>query len=192
MKNCKIIAGPNGSGKSAFFAYTRISHIIDFDDCPYLCGDDIATQLKKEQLNLDEDALNREAQQIVFNKRQEFMERGISFVYETVCSHPSHLTFFQALKEHGYTLSLVYNATEDVEINVSRVARRVKEGGHNVPLEKIKARYNRCLELYPKLLNLCDNAFVFDNSTTFELCLSKENGRIEIHNQSHHWALKHI
>lgn len=192
MKNCKIIAGPNGSGKSAFLKYAWDSGIIGKDDGPYLCGDDIAIQLKRAQVNLDEDALNRQAQQIVFNKRQEFMKEGISFVYETVCSHPSHLTFFQELKKHGYVLSLIYIATDDASINVSRVAKRVQEGGHNVPLEKIRTRYDRCLQLYPQLLKLCDNALVFDNSQTLELCLSKNNSRIVIQNPSHRWVLKNI
>lgn len=193
MKICKIIAGPNGSGKSAYFKHARENALLTGDDGPYLCGDDVVLQLKKLGVNLDENALNFEAQQIIFKKRREFMLKGISFVYETVCSHPSHLDFYRELKERGYKIILIYIATDNADINVSRVAKRVECGGHDVPVDKIRARYNRCLQIYPQLFNLSDEAHVYDNSLQLDLCMKKTiDGRIEVYSISHKWAIENI
>lgn len=50
-------------------------------------------------------------------------------------------------------------------INVHRVNSRVEEGGHGVPEEKIRSRYEKALSLIPELVNVCDSLNIWDNST---------------------------
>ena len=55
----------------------------------------------------------------------------------------------QRARDHGYKVYLYYVGTEDPLINVQRVQEiRVKEGGHNVPKNKIIDRYHRSMEQF--------------------------------------------
>jgi predicted ABC-type ATPase len=56
-------------------------------------------------------------------------------------------------------------ATDDPQINISRVQNRVATGGHDVPSEKIEERYHRSLALLMKAIANTDRAYIFDNST---------------------------
>lgn len=80
-------------------------------------------------------------------------------------SHPSKIEFLNKAKEKGYRTYLYYIATEDAEINVSRVANRVKNGGHPVPESKIRSRYTRSLDLLYSAIKASDRAYLFDNSS---------------------------
>ena len=59
---------------------------------------------------------------------------------------------------------LYYVATEDPEINISRVENRVRLGGHPVPRQKVTERYYRSLELLFEAVRHTHRAYIFDNS----------------------------
>lgn len=75
--------------------------------------------------------------------RHKLLEQCESFTFETVMSSPDKVQFLRKAKASGYRVYLYYVATEDPEINISRVAYRVKMLGHNVPKVKIIERYYR-------------------------------------------------
>ena len=47
-----------------------------------------------------------------------------------------------------------------------RVKARKENGGHDVPEEKIRIRYERALKLIPELVKLCDVMHIYDNTET--------------------------
>ena len=69
-------------------------------------------------------------------------------------------------KENGYEVQCVYVLTCNADINVARVKGRVREGGHNVPEDKIRSRYCKALELLPQVIDICDRILIYDNSVT--------------------------
>jgi predicted ABC-type ATPase len=85
------------------------------------------------------------------------------------------LTFFQISRKvsdllektskYNYRNYLYYVATENPQINISRVENRLKEGGHNVPTDKIKERYFRLLEFLFDAIKSTNLAYIFDNSS---------------------------
>jgi predicted ABC-type ATPase len=79
--------------------------------------------------------------------RLKLMERRRSFTFETVMSHPSKVELLARAQEAGYRTYLYFIATDDPDINVSRVRTRVRQGGHAVPEQKIAPRYYRSLDL---------------------------------------------
>jgi len=97
--------------------------------------------------------------------REKLMERKVSFTIETVMSHPSKVDLLAHAQAKGYRTYLYYIATEDPDINVSRVENRVRLGGHDVPEEKIVARYYRSLDLLPRAIAHTNRAYIFDNSS---------------------------
>ena len=97
--------------------------------------------------------------------RRKMVEAQRSFTFETVMSSPAKIEFLREVKAQGFRIYLYFVATEDPEINVSRVASRVRAGGHDVPHDKIIARYQRSLELLSDALGVANRAYIFDNSS---------------------------
>lgn len=96
--------------------------------------------------------------------RNLFLTSDSSFTCETVFSHPSKIDFIKQAKSKGFKVYLYFIATKNPLINQGRVENRVMSGGHDVPPEKIVARYYRCLDNLYDAICLCDRIYLFDNS----------------------------
>jgi predicted ABC-type ATPase len=149
-----VFAGPNGSGKSTFKRDSE--HDPDFPE-RYINADEI----KK-----DTECTDLEAQAKAAQECEEALENRESFAFETVFSHLSKLELMQRAKQSGYWVRLYFMCLQDAELNVERVKKRVETGGHSVPIDKIKSRYIRSMELLSQSFLLADEALVFNNSLT--------------------------
>ncbi len=96
--------------------------------------------------------------------RHKLLAAKVSLTFETVMSGPDKVAFLKKAQQEGFRTYLYYVATEDPEINVSRVSHRVKVGGHPVPEDKIISRYHRSLGLLADAVSHTDRAYIFDNS----------------------------
>jgi predicted ABC-type ATPase len=160
-----VFAGPNGSGKSTITrTILRSGHNLG----TYINADDIASELYS-QAQLDGRLVQRQEFEIpafheAERRRQACLIAGTGFCFETVFSHPSKVDFMRAAKAAGFKVVLYFVSTENSLVNVARVAKRVREGGHPVPTEKIIDRYRRSLgNLVPASL-VADETALFDNS----------------------------
>ncbi|RYD32838.1 MAG: hypothetical protein EOP87_12130, partial [Verrucomicrobiaceae bacterium] len=97
--------------------------------------------------------------------RRKLLEQRRSFTFESVMSHPAKVRFLEDAQAAGYRTYLYYVATDDPDINISRVRNRVALGGHAVPEGKIFSRYYRSLELLMVAIKRSHRAYIFDNST---------------------------
>lgn len=108
---------------------------------------------------------DRVAQIIAYYLRKKMLREKKKFSFETVFSHPSKIDIMREAREQGYKVYLYFVSTEDPEINKYRVKEvRVKEGGHDVPEDKIESRYYRSLDLMYEAAQIAYQAFFFDNS----------------------------
>jgi len=96
--------------------------------------------------------------------RQQMLQSGVTFSFETVMSDPAKIQLLKDAKKEGYRVCLYFVCTVDVAINIQRVADRVRKSGHNVSIEKITSRYDRSLSLLAAAINLSDRVYLFDNS----------------------------
>ncbi|WP_079408677.1 zeta toxin family protein [Paenibacillus ferrarius] len=113
--------------------------------------------------------------------RNVLLERGVSFSFETVFSHPSKVDFILKTKQLGYFIDLIFVATLDPSINIDRVARRVSQGGHDVPVDKILSRWVKSFENVKSILNIVDQFRFIDNSGDFpEVVAIMTNGSVMI------------
>ena len=103
-------------------------------------------------------------------------KKDFTFTIETVMSHESKLDFMRAARERGYRIYLYYISTSSPEINVGRVATRVMSGGHNVPEDKIKSRYERSLRNLHEAILLSGRAYIFDNSESSHKWIAEYDG----------------
>lgn len=108
------------------------------------------------------------------------LKSGESFVVESVFTKSSKVAFLNEAKNEGYRLVGIYAGTSDVKINIDRVLIRTKNGGHYVPTDKIKDRYDKSLNNFRVIYELVDDFLVFDNSSDFpELLMYKSPNSIQ-------------
>ena len=114
--------------------------------------------------------------------RYTLLSNKSKLTFETVMSHSSKVDILKKSKDLGYKNYLYYISTDDVELNISRVRERVKEGGHDVPLDKITSRYYNSLKLLHKAVVYTYRTYIFDNSSDRSvLILDIFNDEITIH-----------
>ncbi len=106
--------------------------------------------------------------------KEQYLSRGVSFSFETVFSHPAKIDILKRAFERGYRTYLYFIATETPEVNIARIAERVQQGGHDVPVDKIRQRYYRGLELIKSALPYLSRAYFFDN-TLVSNCFAEYN-----------------
>jgi predicted ABC-type ATPase len=163
------LAGPNGAGKTTFYH----SHLRSAG-LRLINADVIA-----HELNIDA----YEAARITGAIRTELLRQRESFVFETVFSDPvgDKLSFLDEAARSGYTVLLCFIGLSSPKISNQRVAMRVSQGGHDVPTEKLFARYPRILENLRSALRDLPHVWVFDNDdlrTSYRLVATCEAGRI--------------
>ncbi|KYC42305.1 hypothetical protein WA1_20235 [Scytonema hofmannii PCC 7110] len=166
-----VFAGPNGSGKSTI---TNILRETANFPANYINPDEIALTLRENNPNRKA----YQAAQIAEELRQSYIDQRESFAFETVMSHPSKLKLMKQALMSGYQVELVFVATSNPEININRVRQRVAEGGHDVPADKIRERYNRTIELLPAAVEIANRVRIYDNSTIPQQAVVIENGQI--------------
>lgn len=171
-----VFAGPNGSGKSTV---TKGFDIVG----EYINADEI----KKEK-----NCSDLEAAQFATALREDAVNNMRSFTFETVLSSSRNVELLKKAKNFGYQIEIVYVLTADPQINVSRVAQRVKNGGHDVPMDKIISRYYKSLNNISKIIQIADVMWVVDNSTEkAELIIYSKENRISI-NATSLWNIERI
>lgn len=79
-------------------------------------------------------------------------------------SSPEKISFIKRAKEAGYFVRVFFVATASPAINAARIAQRVMEGGHDVPIPKIITRYLKSIANCATVGKVVDRLYVYDNS----------------------------
>ncbi len=164
-----VYGGPNGSGKSMITEQHKPTG-------PYVNADMIEAHLG---------CTSKEAADIADKTREFLLEQGKSFTTESVLSTDRKFDLMQQARSQNYYVHCIYVLTKNPKINIERVAARVNRGGHDVPLEKIVARYWRAMSKIPRLFKVCNRFEIFDNSPNRgegePTCIAAwENGTLEL------------
>jgi predicted ABC-type ATPase len=157
---CLCLAGPNGSGKSTATKGIRQSVYLE----NWIDPDIVAEGERLKASDLDWKEVSGRAFAIARNLRVEHAQHLRDFGFETVFSHISNIQFLNALKMLGYVVHLYFVCTDNAEINIGRVRNRVREGGHDVPVDKILDRYSRALKNLTRSVRIFDRVVLLDNS----------------------------
>lgn len=156
-----IVAGPNGSGKSTLYDTTLID---DFGRSVWIINPDLLTQRIIDQENLARPEANREAVERIMSWLEASLRSHQTVGVETVLSTDKYRRLVEAARSGGFEICLIYVMLRSADLNVERVKVRVAHGGHDVPRDKIVARFQRSLEQLPWFLDRADRAYIFDNS----------------------------
>jgi predicted ABC-type ATPase len=173
------IAGPNGAGKTTFYrAHLQPAGLR------FVNADVLATGLV-----LDAYA----AAQMADDIRRELVRQRESFVFETVFSDPvgAKIAFLQEAAQAGYSTILCFIGLSGPKMCEQRIAMRISQGGHDVPAEKVIARFPRTLANLALAIGELPHVRIYDNDglrTPFRLVAVFENGRAaELHRPIPRW-----
>ena len=129
-----VVAGPNGAGKTTFAS----EFLPSFVDCrEFLNADLIAAGLSPFAPERE----NLRAGRLMLTRMRELMADRRDFGLETTLSGRSYVHIFSEMKELGYRIALFFLWLPTDDLAVTRVANRVRQGGHNVPTVDIRRRF---------------------------------------------------
>jgi predicted ABC-type ATPase len=145
------LAGPNGAGKTTFFH----SHLAPAG-LRFLNIDVIARELVIDAYS---------AAAVASALRRELVNQGESFVFETVFSDPvgDKLAFLRETAAAGYAAVVCFIGVSGPDVCEERVAMRVSQGGHDVPADRLVARYPRTMANLRAAIRDLPHVIVFDN-----------------------------
>ena len=170
MNNYILIAGVNGTGKSSLRGVLEgqnvlLGHIIDAD------------VIAKEN-NFD----NIKAGKKAIEEIDYCLDNNISFTQETtLAGHRTVRTIKQARKQ-GYYVTMYYVGLNSMEESINRIANRVRKGGHNIPSDDVKRRFDRRIKSLEYVLPLCDEVIFYDNENGFVKVAEIKNNKFQYSN----------
>ncbi|MEL6364105.1 MAG: zeta toxin family protein [Pseudomonadota bacterium] len=170
-----VIAGPNGAGKTTFYETALKGKIA----APFINADII----QRDELGEADETAAYKAADIAAQHRSDLLNRRESFVTETVFSHPSKLDMLREAKARGFRIVVFHLHVSSADLAVARVEERVREGGHPVPEQKIRERFDRNQKLIRVAVAMADQAMVYDASAlnrSPKLLMRRSGGKTEI------------
>ena len=163
-----IIAGPNGAGKTTA-SMNILPNILDSRE--FVNADEIAkgmSPFKPEEVAI-------QAGKLMLERINSLLLQRVSFAIETTLATRS----YQKLVEHaqllGYSVQLLFFWLESPEMACQRVAKRVSEGGHDIPVETIYRRYRLGLDnLFNIFIPIVDYWSIYDNNFETKLIANSD------------------
>ncbi len=155
-----FLAGPKGAGKTPFFdAYLEPLAI------PNVTADRIARILREGDPRAGQDVIDRRAFRAAERLRIALLEARLSFSSETDFSDTAgaRIRILEKARAAGFAVFLIFIGLHDPLLSVARVKQRVMQGGHDVPDEKLHARFPRTLTNLRLEIPIVDEEFLLDN-----------------------------
>ena len=157
-KHLYIIAGCNGAGKTTA-SFTILPEVLNCKE--FINADEIAKGLSPFQ----PESVAMQAGRIMLARMDELLQKGEIFAFETTLATKSYKQKIEWAQANGYEVTLLFFWLDSPNIAKERVAQRVAEGGHNIPLETIERRYyNGIVNLFTIYIDTVDICYIFDNS----------------------------
>lgn len=158
MKNIYIIAGCNGAGKTTA-SYTVLPEMLGCRE--FVNADEIARGLSP----FNPESVALQAGRLMIERVMHLMKEGQDFAFETTLATRSYVKLIKKAQDIGYFVSLIFFSLPTPEQAVQRVARRVSQGGHNIPTDVIYRRYDAGLRNFFQLYSpIVDFWSLYDNN----------------------------
>jgi predicted ABC-type ATPase len=155
-----VVAGANGAGKSTAAPYL-LRDALQVTE--FVNADAIAAGLSAFR----PESVALAAGRIMLARMRLLAAARENFAFETTLASRSFAPWLADLKRDGYHVHLLFLWLRSAELAISRVAERVRLGGHDIPADVVRRRYAKGLRNFFLLyLPLVDSWQVLDNSDT--------------------------
>jgi predicted ABC-type ATPase len=154
-----VLAGVNGAGKSSVgqSEFTREGSSV-------FNPDTIAQEIRALHPDISLTLANAHAWQIGKSLLEQAIAGGKDYRFETTLGGRTIAQLLERAARSGHRVQVWFCGLESADLHLRRVAARVARGGHDIPAEKIRERWNRSRENLIRLLPLIDHLRVYDNS----------------------------
>lgn len=156
MGRILVLAGVNGAGKSSL-----LGTWLEAEGLSWFNPDSFTRRLVEAGWPLPE--ANAEAWQEGTRRLRQAMADGTDFAFETTLGGNTIPRLLREACEHHH-VAIWFCGLATVELHIARVAARVEAGGHDIPVEKIHARFDSARENLLDLLSHLAELHVYDNS----------------------------
>ena len=157
MSRLDVIVGPNGAGKTTLFerVLAPLRPGLALANADHVAAERFPGREVEEAY---------EAARIADATRQALIEARLDFCTETVFSHDSKVELVTSAASAGYDV-VVHVVMIPLTLSAPRVAARVAVGGHDVPVDKLRARYERFWPSVVAAVPHCYRIVFYDNAT---------------------------
>lgn len=138
MPEVVIVAGPNGAGKTTFAREYRLTRPNRF---LFVNADEIARELVEQ--GLSQAQIDMRAGRIMLERIDDLAEAAADFMFETTLATLTYAQKIPRWRKLGYSVSLIYLRLPSVEASIARVRQRIAAGGHGIPEEIIRRRFEK-------------------------------------------------
>ncbi|OLC00051.1 MAG: ZTL protein [Candidatus Rokubacteria bacterium 13_1_40CM_68_15] len=154
-----VLAGTNGAGKSSLAGATFLRAGVE-----YFNPDQAARLILARNPGLGQ----TEANSAAWHQGRRLLERAIAerktFAFETTLGGTTITALLERALNAGIAVRVWYVGLEGPELHVARVRARVARGGHDIPVEQVRARYDSSRLNLVRLLPQLTELRVYDNS----------------------------
>lgn len=157
--NIWVLAGPNGGGKSsvggASFRMAGVS---------YFNPDEATRRLLELNPATDLQTANGAAWRMGKEQLEKAIVSRSSFSFETTLGGTTIPRLLREAADAGLAIRMWFVALRDCELHLARIKARVSRGGHDIPEDKVRARYENSRKNLIALLPHLRELRLFDNS----------------------------
>jgi predicted ABC-type ATPase len=154
-----IIAGPNGAGKTTFaseYLPARQKRLV------FVNADEIGRELA--DYGLSQRQVDMRAARVMLERIDDLANAGAGFMFETTLATLIYTQRVPRWRAFGYFVSLIYLRLSSVEASIVRVRRRVEAGGHSIPEDAIRRRFDKSVKYFENSYkSIVDEWYVWDS-----------------------------
>lgn len=178
-----VLAGTNGAGKSSIAGM-----FVRQKGGDYFNPDEVTKHIRELQPGISESVANSSAWMEGLKRLQAAIHGPHDYWFETTLGGNSITATLESALTAGLDVRIWYLGLKSPELHIARVAERVKKGGHDIPVDKVRERYDSSRRNLIRLLPRLTEVQVFDNSADADpatgkrpeptLILHMEHGKI--------------
>lgn len=159
-----VLAGTNGAGKSSVGG-----ELLRRAGGDYFNPDEVARLLRQQHPGWAPRQANAAAWEAGVRLLDEAILEGREHFFETTLGGSTITGTLEFAIEAGFEVRIWYVGLESVELHLARVAARVARGGHDIPEEAIRHRFDNSRRNLIRLIPRLTELKLFDNSAEVEV-----------------------